>query len=307
MSSNPYHDCSSVSDACPVKGTIYGYTPNLIANAIFAGAFGLFLAAHLLLPFKYKTWTFGILMSLGAFAEVVGYAGRIIMHSNPWNNAGFTMQICCLVLAPSFFAAALYLTLKDMVRAIGPQFSPIKPKLYPWIFMSCDLMSLVLQGAGGGIAASATTPKGSDDGGHIMLAGIIFQVATFTFLYTLLALFIRNLRNGRQTMTEAQLSVLHSRDFKVFAWGVFISSVAIYLRCIYRIAELAGGWANKIMQDEVSFYVLDGAMCVIAIAALTFAYPGIWFKKVAEVENIELEQKLRGESSDGGIVGKVQV
>lgn len=227
------------------------------------------------------------------------------MHSNAWNDAGFEMQICCLILAPSFFAAALYLTLKDMVRAIGPQFSPIKPRLYPWIFISCDLLSLILQGAGGGTAASANTTKVSDDGGHIMLAGIVFQVATFTFLYTLLALFIRNLRNGRQTMTESQLSVLHSRDFKVFAWGIFIASVGIYLRCIYRIAELAGGWENKIMRDEVSFYVLDGAMCVIAITALTFAYPGIWFKKVVEVETAQ--EKIRSESSDDGVVGKVQV
>jgi hypothetical protein len=42
------------------------------------------------------------------------------------------------------------------------------------------------------------------------------------------------------------------RGFKIFAWGIFIASVGVYIRCIYRIAEQAG-WKNKIMQDEISF------------------------------------------------------
>ncbi|KAF8860036.1 RTA1-domain-containing protein [Acephala macrosclerotiorum] len=302
--SDPSVNCTSVTPDCPVGATIYGYTPNLGANAFFCGFFGLFLAANALLPFKYKTWTYGSIIVVGALREVLGYAGRIIMHSNVWSNTGFEIQICCLILAPSFFAAALYLTLKDMVRAIGPQDSPIKPILYPWIFISCDLLSLILQGAGGGVAASANTTKTSADGGHIMLAGIVFQVATFTFLYVLLLLYTKNLRQNRHTMTAEGRAVLHDRKFKIFAWGMFIASVAIYLRCIYRIAELAGGWKNKIMQDEISFYVLDGAMCCIAITALTIAYPGIWFKPVLEEAPLQ-EKNLRSDSDDSGVVAQV--
>lgn len=302
--SDPYHDCTSVSPECPVSATIYGYTPNLAANAFFCAFFGLFLAANVLLPFKYKTWTYGTIISLGALAEVIGYAGRIIMHSNAWSNTGFEMQICCLILAPSFFAAAIYLTLKDMIRAIGPQFSIIKPKLYPWIFISCDLISLILQAAGGGTAASANTTTMTDAGGHIMLAGIVFQVATFTALYILALIFISRLRANKHTITSAQLSVLHDRNFKIFSWGIFVASVAVYIRCIYRIAELAGGWKNKIMQDEISFYVLDGAMVAIAVVALTVAYPGIWWKPVLERRSShEQEKNLRSESEDSGVVG----
>jgi hypothetical protein len=302
--SDPYQDCTSVTPECPIDATIYGYTPNLAANAFFCAFFGLFLAANVQLPFKYKTWTYATIISLGALAEVIGYVGRIIMHSNPWSSAGFEMQICCLILAPSFFAAALYLTLKDIVRAIGPQFSVIKPKLYPWIFISCDLISLILQAAGGGTAASANTTSMSDTGGHIMLAGIVFQVATFTFLYILALIFARNLRANKHTMTSSQLAVLHDRNFKIFAWGVFIASVGIYIRCIYRIAELAGGWKNKIMQDEVSFYVLDGAMVCVAVIALTVAYPGVWYKPVLEKSTMrEQEKNLRSSSEDSGIVG----
>jgi hypothetical protein len=134
----------------------------------------------------------------------------------------------------------------------------LRASLYPWIFISCDIFSLVLQAVGGGVAASANTPSGSDIGGHIMLAGIVFQVATFTFLYILTTIFILNLRGGKSTLTTEASTMLHSKDFKIFASGVFVSSLAIYIRCLYRIAELATGWANEIMRNEVEFIVLDG-------------------------------------------------
>jgi hypothetical protein len=150
------------------------------------------------------------------------------------------------------------MSLKDTVRAVGPQFSSIKPVLYPWIFMICDLLSLVLQAAGGGVAASATTDSGSAIGGRIMLAGIVFQVATFTILYGMTVAFILNVKRNKSTLTTEGVYVLTSKGFKVFAIGLLVSSAAIYVRCVYRISELATGWANPIMRDEASFIVLDG-------------------------------------------------
>jgi hypothetical protein len=54
--------------------------------------------------------------------------------------------------------------------------------------------------------------------------------------------------------------------------------------------ELAGGWKNKVMQDEISFYVLDGAMVCVAVLALTVTYPGGWYKPVL-VRGTEMEQE----------------
>jgi hypothetical protein len=66
--SDPYHDCTLVSSDCPVQATIYGYAPDLAANAFFCAFFGIFLAANVLLPFKYKTWTYGTIITIGALA-----------------------------------------------------------------------------------------------------------------------------------------------------------------------------------------------------------------------------------------------
>lgn len=30
----------------------------------------------------------------------LGYVGRILLHANPFDDTGFEMQICCLIIAP---------------------------------------------------------------------------------------------------------------------------------------------------------------------------------------------------------------
>jgi hypothetical protein len=189
-----------------------------------------------------------------------------------------------------------------MVRSIGPQFSPIKPILYPWIFISADIFSLVLQAIGGGVASSASTPAGADVGGHIMLAGIVFQVFTFTFLYVIIGLFILKLVRNKDTLTPDAASVLGGRDFKIFAVGMLVASLAIYVRCVYRIAELAGGWANEIMRDEVGYIVLDGVMCCIAIIPLTVCHPAFFFKPMLNSTKAAMVEKRRLDSDDSVVV-----
>lgn len=100
-----------------------------------------------------------------------------MMHNNPWDDVGFKIQIVCLIIAPSFLAAGIYLTLKHIVMALGPEHSRLKPRLYTWIFISCDALSIVIQAVGGGIAASSDG-SAADTGGNIMVAGIAIQVAT---------------------------------------------------------------------------------------------------------------------------------
>ncbi len=44
--------------------------------------------------------------------------------------------------------------------------------------MSCDFIALVLQGTGGALADTASDIKGRDQGTHIMVGGLAFQVLT---------------------------------------------------------------------------------------------------------------------------------
>ncbi|KAH8591424.1 RTA1 like protein-domain-containing protein [Bisporella sp. PMI_857] len=299
-----YDDCTKVTSFCTVEHTIYGYAPNLGVNAFFCAFFGVFTIINVLLTWRYKTWFYGSLIVLGALGEGIGYVGRIMLHNNPWDTIGFQIQICTLIFSPSFLAAALYLTLKYIARAIGPQFSIIKPVLYPYIFIACDIFSLLLQAIGGGVASGADDQDGTKLGGNIMLAGIVFQVVTFLLLYILIAIYIIKLRKNASTLSSDAVSLLSSRDFKIFAWAMFVASLFIFIRCVYRIAELAEGWANEIMRDEVGYIILDGVMCLIATAAMTVGHPGHWFKYMTKADSstAEREKPLRNESSDASVM-----
>ena len=43
---------------CKIEGTLYGYYPNLGANAFFAAVFAICLIANLGFGIRYKTWTY---------------------------------------------------------------------------------------------------------------------------------------------------------------------------------------------------------------------------------------------------------
>ena len=263
---------------CRLEDTVYGYYPNVGANAFFCALFGICAIVNVYLGFRYKTWTYMIALAVGCFAEALGYVGRILLKNNPFDETGFDIQICCLIIAPAFLAAGVYLTLKYLVLTVGRDYSRIRAKWYTWIFILCDLLSLVLQGSGGGIAATANTESMQKAGNNLMMAGIVWQVVTLLAFGALVLDYCLSASKGRNSFTQATVNLISSRDFKLFASAIVVSYVVIFTRCVYRIAEMAGGWANDIMQDEAGFIVLDGVMCAIAALCLTIFHPGLFFK-----------------------------
>lgn len=170
--------CTAVSPECPVEGTLYGYTPSLEWNAFFAAFFGLCCIIQIGQGIRWKTWTYMIGVGLGCLAECVGYIGRIMMHNNPYDDLGFQLQIVLLIFAPAFLAAGIYLTLKHLVINFGADWSRLRPSWYTYVFIACDVSSLALQSAGGGLAATADTESTRDLGTNLMIAGIIWQVVS---------------------------------------------------------------------------------------------------------------------------------
>ncbi|EEP78731.1 conserved hypothetical protein [Uncinocarpus reesii 1704] len=276
-----FSQCTAVGPLCPVEATTYGYYPHLAANILFAVVYGLCALAQVALGLRFRTWTFMVALALGAFLEMAGYIGRILMHDNPWASGPFKLQIVTIILGPTLVAAAIYLTLKHLVLYLGPQHSRIPARLYTWIFISCDVCSLVLQAIGGGVAAAAgrTDQHKLAVGNNIIITGIAFQVATMTVCGLLgLDFFVRASRNGafdaRERRSEKET---HWRAFKIFCCAEILAYTTVLIRCIYRIPEMAGGWGNELMQNEKEFLILDAAMIAISVIALTIFHPGIWF------------------------------
>jgi hypothetical protein len=219
-----------------------------------------------------------IAMGFGCLGETIGYVGRIMLYNNPYDDLGFQIQICCLIIAPAFIAAAVYLNLKHLVIEFGQSWSRLRPNWYTWLFIGGDILSLLLQGAGGGIAATADNgSKMLDVGTDLMIAGVIWQVVCLAFFGYFLCEYAFRTHRHRDQLSFDSTSLLRSAKFRCFCFAIFAAYITILARCAYRIPELTGGWGSPLMRNEVEFIVLEGVMIVIAALVLTVFHPGICF------------------------------
>lgn len=126
-------------------------------------------------------------------------------------------QIVTLTIAPAFICAAVYLSLARIVVVYGEEISRLKPRTYSILFVAFDLLALVLQGMGGGIASTAETSSSIDTGVNIMIAGLSFQVAALTLFIALCVDF-----GWRVRTRPGQLNPEHAALRQSFLWKAFL-------------------------------------------------------------------------------------
>ena len=92
-----------------------------------------------------------------------------------------------------------------------------------------------------------------------MLVGIVWQVVSLLiFLYLTGEIYMSITRSDESARNPDTASLRNSRKFQGFLWAWAIATLAIFARCVYRIAELAKGWHSPIMMEEWSFIAFDG-------------------------------------------------
>jgi Na+/phosphate symporter len=77
----------------------------------------------------------------------------------------------------------------------------------------------VLQGAGGGIAATANTTSQSNAGKNIMLAGLVFQVISLTLFAIACAEFAWRVSKNPEQWNQQHINIAASKLFKAFLFG----------------------------------------------------------------------------------------
>ncbi|KAJ5247785.1 RTA1 domain protein [Penicillium chermesinum] len=260
---------------CPIDSAFVDYQPSIPANALFIGVFSLLLLLQLGLGLWYRTWSFVIAMSCGLILEVLGYIGRLILHHNPFNFSGFLMYLIPLTIGPAFFSAAIYLCLAKIVKIYGEGISRIRPRMYTLIFISCDLLSLILQAAGGAITSTADTQSLTNTGINIMIAGLAFQVFSLALFICLSAEFLMRVRRHPKEKNPTTGALRESMKWKWFLFALTAATVTIFVRSIFRVAELQGGFDSSLANDQTALMVLESTMIAIACICLTGGHPAV--------------------------------
>ncbi|KAF6524604.1 hypothetical protein HZS61_013103 [Fusarium oxysporum f. sp. conglutinans] len=174
-----YDTCKAVSDQCPVSATLYGDYFSTIACIFFTISFAVLLVIQLYYLIKSRAWSYVIYLGIGTAFELVGYFSRKMLSDNPWQFMPFVLQLFLLMLAPTFIAAAISVTFKHLVIYYGSQWSPIRPRWYPWIFVGSDVISILIQAVGCAFAAMASSgdkkdAKMSDISSAMLILGVTF-------------------------------------------------------------------------------------------------------------------------------------
>ncbi len=158
----------------------------------------------------------------------------------------------------------------------------------------------MLQAVGGGFAGGAgNNVKLRNLGTNLMISGIVWQVATLIAFAALVMDYVLRTRGAWKHVTPEAKSLLAQSKFRAFLVAVAVAFVTVFARCVYRIAEMVGGWANPIMRNEIGFDIMEGvyvlrirnldeentdkvsSMIVIAVLSLTIFHPGFCFEQLA--------------------------
>jgi hypothetical protein len=212
----PEAECRLDKACLDEYGSVH-YLPSMFGNALFLGIFGLVLLLQIWpLGIRYKTWGYMGAMIGGCILEVVGYIGRILMNTTPFDDNNFIIYIVGLTIGPAFFSAAIYLGISRIITIFGSSLSFFKPRTVTLIFIGADLVSLILQSAGGAIASMADTQEDNDMGVNIMIAGLIAQVvATSAFAGVCLHL-AWSIRKHPERLDPSYAQFRKTRKFTLF-------------------------------------------------------------------------------------------
>lgn len=64
-----------------------------------------------------------------------------------------------------------------------------------------------------------------------------------------------------------------SRLFHAFLWALAASTIAIFIRCVYRVIEMSFGWSGVVISNENLFIGFEGVCVSIAVLILNIFHP----------------------------------
>ncbi|KAJ0317438.1 hypothetical protein COL5a_011152 [Colletotrichum fioriniae] len=199
--------------------------------------------------------------------------GRFLSSNAPDVIGFFMIQTLCLLVAPALFAASIYMVLGRLIIHLRSEsFSPIKPSRLTKTFVIGDILSFIVQIMGAGMLASSST---MNTGKTVILLGLAVQLMFFGLFVIASAVFhLRVSRHMPPAVMDEEAQAGWRRLFS--GWrGVmsvlYIASVMIFVRSLFRLAEYVEGNDGVLLGTEVFLYIFD-ALLMLGVVAITAVF-----------------------------------
>ncbi|KAL4993372.1 RTA1 like protein-domain-containing protein [Aspergillus recurvatus] len=262
----------------PSDFKLYRYNPSIGAAVLFIILFIIASGLHTYQAARTRTW-FLIPFVVGGYFEWIGYLGRAISATEApaFTLSPYILQTLLLLIAPTLYAASIYMELGRVVLLTnGDAYCFLPRKWLTKIFLLGDIISFVMQGAGGGIMASGSADA-LTTGENIIIAGLVVQLLFFSlFVYTSLGFHLRlRRRSGSGPGCPRKLldSNQHCR-WQRHMHALYAGSGLILARSLFRLIEYAQGNDGYLVSHEVYLYLFDAVLMVLVMVVFACVYPG---------------------------------
>jgi len=248
---------------------LYRYTPSKAAAIIFVILFLLISVVHLYQMIRTKTWIM-IAFVTGGFFQCIGYIFRTISSNEApdYTVVPYSVQTILLLVAPALYAASIYMMLGRIILVTdGETHSLIPKKWLTKIFVTGDVVSFLMQGAGGGIMASGTI-SAMHMGEKIIIGGLIVQLLFFGCFVVTSAVF--HFRMRKSPTTKALGS---SIPWEGHLYALYGASILILVRSLFRLIEYAQGNDGYLISHEVFLYIFDSVLMFATMVWLSWIHP----------------------------------
>ncbi|KAL4942369.1 hypothetical protein BDV06DRAFT_235453 [Aspergillus oleicola] len=257
---------------------IYGYNPSIPAAVIFIVLFGGSTAYHGVQLIKAKALYF-IPFLIGGFFQILGYVFRAVSHNNYTSIPLYALQTVLILLAPALYAASIYMVLGRLVVYLDAEhFSIVRVNWMTKIFVTGDVISFLMQCAGGGLM-SGDNPDSRSTGETITIAGLIIQLIFFGFFLVTSILFHFRIhksptaRSTETTMHWSSRSNFLARNWVTLLCALYVVSVLILVRSVFRLIEFIDGYGGFLMTHEAFIYIFDAVLMVGVMGVLNWWHP----------------------------------
>ncbi|KAL3427229.1 RTM1 [Phlyctema vagabunda] len=249
----------------------YRYKPSMAAAILFVVLFIATTSYHIFQMITKKTWYF-IPLIIGCFFEIFGYVGRGISAHDQWSLGPYIMQNLLLLIAPSLFAASIYMILGRIIQLVdGESRSLIRKRWLTKLFVTGDVLSFLAQSGGGGMMAQGSA-SAATNGEHLVVGGLFVQLAFFAFFLVVAILFNRKI-NRAPTALSTPASPVGSL-WRTHMRLLYITSACIMVRSVFRLIEYLDGNAGFFMKNELFVYLFDGLLMLTVLVLFNLVHPG---------------------------------
>lgn len=239
---------------------------------------------------------------MGLAFEIAGYIARCLSaKKDPYHLLYFILNYFFIVTAPVFLAAGIYTLLSGLIARdnLDLDHSPsstseskgktaktkskkgihsrLPPRLIITFFVVSDVIATIVQVAGAAlIGISYSKRRDPTTANNILLGGLAYQVFSMGVFVVLVASYMyARLSSGAVAVAVAEKKKRKTTTTSTaFCAAFVVSTLAVYLRTCFRLAETAEGLGGKLQTNEVYFACLEFAPVALAVVLLSVWHPG---------------------------------